>query len=185
MLGVLDLCLPILISAALVFVVSSIIHMALRTHKGDYRKLSGEEEILAAIRAQKVEPGQYAFPMAVTMKEMKTPEMTEKYQRGPVGYVSVIPNGPPPLGRSLVQWFLFSVLVGLFAGYVATLSLGRGAEYNAVFRITGTVAILGYATTQMHDSIWKGQSWGITSKFVVDGVIYGLVTAGVFGWLWP
>jgi hypothetical protein len=185
MLGVLDLWLPILVSAALVFVVSSIIHMALRTHKSDYRKLAGEEEILAAIRAQKVEPGQYMFPSAASMKEAYTPEMKEKFNRGPVGFVTVVANGVPSMGKSLVQWFLFSVLVGLFAGYVATLSLGRGAEYNVVFRITGTVAILGYAMAQMHDSIWKGQSWGITSKFVVDGVIYGLVTAGVFGWLWP
>jgi hypothetical protein len=37
----------------------------------------------------------------------------------------------------------------------------------------------------VHDSIWKGQRWGISVKFVVDGLVYGPVTAGIFGWLWP
>ncbi len=60
-----------------------------------------------------------------------------------------------------------------------------GADYMAVFRFTGTVAILAYAVCAVPDSIWKGQRWSVTIKFVFDGVVYGLATAGTFAWLWP
>ena len=47
-----------------------------------------------------------------------------------------------------------------------------------VFRVAGTTAFLGYAFAQIQDSIWKGQTWGVTFKHVFDGLIYGLLTAG-------
>jgi hypothetical protein len=49
--------------------------------------------------------------------------------------------------------------------------------------LTGTVAVLGYAVTSISNSIWKGQAWTTTAKFMLDGVIYGLVTGAVFAWL--
>jgi hypothetical protein len=119
------------------------------------------------------------------MKEMGSPEMIEKYRRGPVGFLTVKPSGPPNMGVGLVQWFLFSVVISIFAAYIAKLALGYGAEFLPVFRVTGTVAILGYAVSYIPDSIWKGVGWGITLKFIFDGVVYGLATAVVFGWLWP
>ena len=114
-----------------------------------------------------------------------TPEMVEKYKRGPVGYLTVIPNGMPQIGKSLLQWFIYSLLVGVFVGYAASVSLAPGTPYLTVFRVTGTIAILAYGLSALPDSIWKGQRWGITGKFVFDGVLYGLVTAGSFAWLWP
>ncbi len=180
-----DLWLPILLSAVFVFVASSILHMVSPIHKGDFQKLSGEAKVLEEMRAQGIQPGDYAFPCPDSMKEMASPEMIEKYTQGPVGFMTVVPSGAPAMGKNLVQWFLYSVLVGVFVAYIATLGLGRGAEYMAVFRMTGTVAILGYSVAQIPDSIWKGRSWGTTLKFIFDGVVYGLVTAGTFGWLWP
>ena len=185
MIPLIELWLPILLSAVFVFVASSIIHMVLATHNSDYKKLPGEEKVLQEMRTQGVAPGTYAIPRAGSMKEMATPEMIEKYKRGPVGFMTVIPSGPPAMGRNLVLWFLYSIFIGVFVAYVSALGLSRGADYLAVFRIAGTVAILGYAVSSIPDSIWKGQRWGITLKFVFDGVVYGLVTAGTFGWLWP
>jgi hypothetical protein len=89
------------------------------------------------------------------------------------------------MGKNLVQWFIYSCLISVFVGYTATLGLDRVATYSAVFRLTSTVAILGYALSALPESIWKGQGWVITLKFVFDGLLYGLVTAGTFGWLWP
>ncbi len=180
-----DLWLPILLSSVFVFIVSSIMHMAIPIHKGDYKKLPEEEKILEAMRTHGVSPGQYAFPRADSMKEMGTPEMIEKCEKGPVGFITVVRSGKPGMGKSLVQWFLYSVLISIFVGYVAKLALAAGADYGTVFRVTGTIAILAYGVGQFHDSIWKGQPWGITMKFLFDGVVYGLVTAGTFGWLWP
>jgi len=34
-------------------------------------------------------------------------------------------------------------------------------------------------------SIWYRRSWSTTLKATLDGVIYGLLTGGAFGWLWP
>ncbi|MFQ5738239.1 MAG: hypothetical protein ACE5JX_04460 [Acidobacteriota bacterium] len=180
-----DLWLPILLAAVFVFIVSSILHMVLPIHKGDYLKLPGEGKVLEEMRTQGVPPGGYMFPCAGSMKEMATPEMMEKYKKGPVGFLTVVPSGVPAMTKNLIQWFLYSVVVGVVVAYVARLGLSQGAAYMEVFRMTGSVAILGYAVSHIPDSIWKGLSWRTTLKFIFDGIVYGLVTAGTFGWLWP
>ncbi len=185
MTGTFDLWLAILLAAVIVFIASALMHMVLPHHRKDYAKLPGEDAVLGSMREQGLKPGEYGFPWPDSMKEMCSPEMMEKYKQGPVGFMVVLPNGPPAMGKSLVQWFLYTILVGIFVAYVAGRSFAPGADYMAVFRLTGTVAILVYAVGQIPASIWKGQSWCSTVKFVFDGAVYGLLTAGVFGWLWP
>ena len=180
-----ELWLPILLSAVFVFIVSSVIHMALPIHKSDYKKMNNEEAVLEAMRSSDVEPGAYMFPCAGSMKELGTPEMVAKLEKGPVGWMTVLPAGGFNIGKSLVQWFIFSLIVGALSAYVGWHGLGAGADYLDVFRLTGTAAILGYAIGNIAESIWRGQRWGTTLKFIIDGIIYGLVTAGTFGWLWP
>lgn len=179
------LWLPILLSAVFVFVVSSVIHMATPMHKGDYKKLPGEANVLSGMRSEGVAPGHYMFPCAESMKAMGEPEMIAKFNEGPVGYVTVIPNGPPAIGKSLITWFIYSIVIGALVAYAATLGLQAGAEFMTVFRFTAVAAILGYAVGEIPQSIWKGMSWGITLKFVIDGLLYGLTTAATFAWLWP
>lgn len=178
------LWLPILVSGVAVFMVSSILHMLVPIHKGDFAQLPGEEEIMATMRAQGVRPGQYAMPYASSMKEMGSEAMKARYEAGPVAYVTVIRSGVPRMGAQLVQWFLYGLLVSLLAAYVGWNSLGAGAHYLGVFRVVGTVAILAYGVAYLPNSIWMGAKWSSTFKFVFDGVVYGLVTAGIFGWLW-
>lgn len=185
MVGLADLWLPILLSAVLVFIVSSLLHMLVPIHRGDHKKLPGEEGILAAIRAQKVAPGAYMFPYPESMKQMNSPEMVKRYNEGPVGQLMIFRDGPPMIGKNLFLWFLYSVVLSFFVGYIAKLGLDRGEDYMAVFRMTGAIAILCYAVPYLENSIWKGQKWSVTFKFVFDGIIYGLVTAGTFSWLWP
>lgn len=180
-----DLLLPILLSGVAVFVVSSVVHMLLPLHRKDYGQLPSEAAILDALRAGKVEPGPYRFPWCGSMKELGEPAMQEKFERGPVGLLTLLPPGPMKLGRSLGLWFLYSLLVGLLVAYVGTMCLPRGADAMVVFRVTGTVALAGYAIGVINDTIWKGQRWCVTSKFVFDGLLYALATAGVFAALWP
>ena len=179
------LWMPIAASAVFVFLVSSVMHMVLPIHRGDFGRLDDEDGVLEALRARRVGPGNYMFPCPGSMKAMGSPEMLEKYRKGPVGSLIVLPNGPPAIGRSLLQWFLFSLAVGVLVAYVAWHSLGRGADYLTVFQLTGTVAWLGYGFGHLQDSIWKGVKWSTSLKFLLDGLVYGLVTAGAFGWLWP
>ncbi len=179
------LWLPILLSAVVVFVASSVMHMVLKYHRSDYQKLPNEDALLEALRGQRLAPGVYPFPCAPDPKDMKSPAMMEKYKQGPVGILTVVPVGPPAMGKYLVLWFVYCLVISLFAAYVAGRTLGMGTAYLAVFRIAGTVAFVGYAAGNLVDSIWKGQPWGTTVKHIFDGLIYALLTAGVFGWLWP
>ena len=180
-----ELWLPILVSAVIVFIASSIIHMATPMHKGDCKKLANEDAVLDGLRSNGVQPGAYMFPCAGSMKDMGSPEMVEKLKRGPVGWLTILPPGGFNLGRNLGLWFVFCLIVGFFSAYVGWHALEPGAHYRLVFRITGTAAILGYAIGYIQDPIWKGAKWSTTIKYIIDGVIYGLLTGGTFGWLWP
>ncbi len=180
-----DLWLPILVAAVFVFVVSSVIHMALPIHRGDAKRLPQEDTVLDAMRRAGVGRGNYMFPHCGSMKEMGSPETIEKYRRGPVGSMIVLAAGPPAIGKALVQWFLLSLVIGVFVAYVGSLTLPAGSPSMMVFRVTGAVAMLGYGFGQVQDSIWKGLSWGVSLKFVFDGLVYGIATGAAFAWLWP
>jgi hypothetical protein len=116
---------------------------------------------------------------------MRSPEYAAKVNHGPVLILTVLPNGMISMGVSLAQWFAYSVVVSLFAGYIASRALGPGADYLDVFRFAGTTAFAGYALGMYQMSIWYKRSWSLTLKSTFDGLIYALVTAGTFGWLWP
>ena len=179
------LWLPIVLSAVAIFIASSVIHMALKYHNSEYRQLPDEGAVLDAMRNAGVGPGFYAFPYAGSMKEMGTPEMMDKYKQGPVGTANINPSGPPAMGKHLVQWFVYCIVVGIFAAYLASRTLGPGANYLQVFRIVGCASFMAYAFAHLSDAVWKMKPWGMTFKHVFDGLVYGLLTAGVFGWLWP
>src|SRR5262245_21918951 len=156
------LWLPVLLSAVIVFVASAIIHMALPIHKSDYRKLPEEDKVLDALRSAGVTPGRtYHFPFC-TPKEMKSPEKAEKFKRGPVGLLTVCPSGVPAMGKSLLQWFIYCVVVSIFVAYLTGRTREPGAQYLEVFRVAGTAAFLGYSVALIQNAIWKGEKWAVT-----------------------
>ena len=185
MVSIMSLWLPILLSAVIVFVVSSIIHMFLPYHRSDFKKIPSEDELMHELRKFNIPPGDYAIPRAGSPKEMATPEFVEKSNQGPVALITVMPSGPPSMGGSLVQWFIYSIVVGIFAAYIAGRALEPGAHYLEVFRFAGCTAFVGYAVALLQNSIWYKRSWSVTLKSVFDGLVYALMTAGTFGWLWP
>jgi hypothetical protein len=99
--------------------------------------------------------------------------------------ITVMPPGPMNITTNLVQWFLYLIVVGIFAAYVAGRALAPGTDYLAVFRFAGVTAFLGYSLALVQGSIWNGRAWGATMRHLIDGLLYGLITAGTFGWLWP
>jgi hypothetical protein len=169
----------------IVFVVSSVIHMALPWHKNDYPKVPNEDKVMDALRPLAVPPGDYMVPRASSTQEMRSPEFAEKMEKGPVMLLTVVPNGSLSMGKSLVLWFLYCAVVGLFAAYVAGRALLPGAPYLRVFQFVGVSAFLGYAAALWQMSIWYRRAWSTTIKATVDGLVYALLTAGTFGWLWP
>ena len=180
-----ELWLPIVLSSVIVFVASSAIHMALPWHKGDYARVPNEDKVMEALRPFALPPGDYMIPRASSTKEMSTPEFVDKLKKGPVLVVTVFPNGQTGMGRNLTLWFVFSVAVGTFAAYVAGRALPVGANYLSVFRFIGVMTFVGYSMALWEMSIWYRRAWSTTIKSTVDGLIYGLLTAGTFGWLWP
>jgi hypothetical protein len=178
------LWLPILLSAVIVFIASSIMHTVLPYHQGDYRQLPDEDKLRAVLRAAGLTRGLYIFPFG-THKDMKTPAIQEKYKQGPVGMMTIFPVGPPVMPKFLGQWFGYCLVVAFFVGYLAGHTVAPGANYLTVFRVVGTAAFMAYGLGPLSNAIWKGQTWGMTAKEVVDGLVYGLLTAGTFGWLWP
>ena len=89
------------------------------------------------------------------------------------------------MGSSLAQWFVYCLIVGVFAAYITGRALEPGAHYLSVFRFAGATAFVGYSLALMQNSIWYKKNWSTTLKSMFDGLIYALFTAGVFGWLWP
>jgi hypothetical protein len=180
-----SLWLPILLSAVIVFVASSIIHMVTPWHKGEYPRLPDEDRFRAAVGPLGLPPGDYMVPRAASREDMKSAAFAEKMMQGPNVVMTVHPTGAWSMGRTLALWFLYLLVVTIFAAYVAGRALPPGTEYMQVFRFVGTVAFVGYAVALWQMSIWYRRSWTITMKATVDGLVYGLLTAGVFGWLWP
>ena len=186
MTGLSALWLPILLSSVIVFVASTAIHMALPWwHKSDHYKVPNEDKLRDVLRPLAVPPGDYMVPRPSSMQEMRSPEFLEKMKKGPVMMLTVIPNGPPSMGKPLVLWFLYCAVVGLFAAYVAGRALPVGVPYLRVFQLVGATAFLAYAAALWQTSIWYRRAWSTTIKATIDGLVYALLTAGTFGWLWP
>jgi hypothetical protein len=178
------LWLPIVLSAVIVFVASSVMHMVLPYHKSDYQKLPGEDKVLSVLRAAGLKRGLYIFPFT-THKDMKSPAVIEKYNQGPVGMMTVFPGGPPVMPKFLGLWLGYCLIIGFFVAYLAAHTVVPGAHYLRVFRVVGTAAFLAYGLGNVSNGIWKGQTWSVTIKEVFDGLVFALLTAGTFGWLWP
>ena len=184
MVTIASLWLPILLSAVAVFIASSIIHMFLGYHSADYGKLAAEDEFMAAVRKLDIPPGDYMVPSPTSHAAFKDPAFQQKLKAGPRAIMTVM-GGDIGMGKQLFQWFLYCVLIGITAAYISGRALGPGAHYLKVFRFAGATAFYGYTLAGLQQSIWYKRSWGTTLRNTLDGLIYALLTAGFFGWLWP
>ncbi len=180
-----SLWLPIVVSSVFVFVASSLIHMVLPWHKNEYPKVPDQDKVMDALRPFGIPPGDYMVPRCDSMKEMKTPEFTDKMRKGPVMILTVLPNGLPKMARNMVQWFVYLVVVGVVSAYVAGRALPPGTGYLPVFRFAGVTAFAAYALALWQMTIWYRRNLGATVRATIDGFVYALLTAGTFGWLWP
>jgi hypothetical protein len=179
------LWLPILLSAVLVFFLSFLLHMILRYHASDCNPLPNEDAVRAAIRAGNPPPRQYMIPYCASPKDMENPEKRQKFVEGPVAILTLKAPGAPSMTPMLVQWFVLVLVVSICLAYVAAHTIPAGSDYMSVFGIVGAVGFLAYAVGGIPAAIWMGKPWSVAIKESFDGLLYGLVTAGTFGWLWP
>jgi hypothetical protein len=190
MVGIMPLWLPILLAAVFVFIVSSIFHTVLPHHKHDFKALPNEDGVLDALDRLSIPAGDYMFPSpGEDMATMRSDAFKAKMRKGPVGIMTIFPplpeKNPMGMGRQLTLWFVYCLVVSVFAAYIAGTALGAGADYLKVQQFAGCTAFVGYALAGWQDSIWYRKSWGTTFRNTIDGLIYGLVTGGTLGWLWP
>ncbi len=185
MISIASLWLPILVSAVMVFIASTVIHMGPFWHRRDYPQMPREAEVMSALRPLAIPPGDYFIPRASGMQEMRSREFKDKLNQGPVAVMTVMPNGMLSMRQNLLQWFVFLIVVSIFCAYIAGRTLPAGTPYLRVFQIVGASAFIGYALALCELSIWYRRSWNLTLKAALDGLIYGALTGGTFGWLWP
>lgn len=180
-----SLWLPVVVSAVAVWIVSAVVHMVLRYHRADYKRLPDEDSVAQALRPARLAPGYYVMPYAMGPGQMTDPAVLKRYDEGPVALLTVLRNGPPVMGKYLVQWFLFCLLASYVTAYVARHTLSPASDGLTVMRITGTVAFAAYGFGYLQDSIWKGIPWPNSLRGIVDAVLYALTTGLVFRLLWP
>ena len=184
--SVVALWLPILASAVAAFVVSSIIHMGPFWHRTDYPRYAAEDRVLDALRSLGLPAGEYMMPRPANPAEMRSPEFIEKMKRGPAVLMTIFPPWSGSMAGNLVQWFVYCLVVSVFAAYITGAALPAGtATPLAICRFAGTTAFIGYVLALWQLKIWFRRSWDITLKSTLDGLIYATVTCGVFIWLWP
>lgn len=183
--SLLQLWAPILLGTVLAWIASSLIHLVLKYHDSDYKKLANEDEVMEAVGKGSPALGVHTFPYCVDMSQMKDQAMQAKFNRGPVGFVTIFPSGMPPMGKLIAQQILYFLFGCILIAYCATLALTPGASYLEVFRFVAAVGFLGFGWAQIPFAIWYGHLWSTSAKYLLDALIYGLVVAGCFAWLWP
>jgi hypothetical protein len=186
MVALVDLWLPIVLSAAAVWVASALAWMALPHHKGDFRVLPDEDALLASLRPQNLAPGVYAFPECKDHSRLNEPEFKAKLESGPAGMLNVWPAGAyTKMGGKMLASFVFYLVTSVFVAYVASRSLEAGAGFASVFQIAGTCAIMAYCLGRIPHDIWFNTPRRAILTNLADGIAFGLITGALFAWLWP
>jgi len=182
-----SLWLPIILSAVATFIAGFVLWVVMPHHKSDWAALPDEGAAMDALRPQNPAPGMYHMPHGGhDSNPQANPEWVAKVEAGPTAFVIVMPksqmlNMGPTLGKNFIYLLVMAVVVA----YLGATTLPMGTEYLKVFQVTGTAALLGHSMGAFPKVIFWGWSRAAATKEFLDGVVYALVTAGVFGWLWP
>ncbi len=184
--ALLALWLPILLSAVVVFAISSLVHMVIKWHASDYGRLANEDAVRDAIRAGNPAPGRYVVPHCGDMKAMGSEAMVKKYQEGPVGHFTLGPNGVPNMGKHLGLWFLWSLAIAVVAAFLASQLFGLDhARARAAAKLVGAVTFIAHGFGTVQESIWMMRPWSGSVKYLLDAALYAIGSALVFFYLWP
>ncbi|MEX2283010.1 MAG: hypothetical protein WEE89_11055 [Gemmatimonadota bacterium] len=176
-----QLWLPILVSTMLIFMASAVMWMVMPHHRNDWQSMPNGERVQEMMKG--VAPGQYIYPGIMKPEERKDQEAQKRYQAG-IGFV-IVREPRIEMGKQMAVSALHTLVISALVAYLVASTVPQGSPYLTVFRVAATAAILGYAGAIPANAIWWGNTWSSTMKNIADGVVYGLLTAGVFAWLWP
>lgn len=179
-----QLWLPILIATVCVFFASSIIWMLLPYHKPDIKAIPNEAEFDEAINKLGIAPGFYMYPNCQNAKDMKSEAFKARWESGPWGTINVMGH-QPNFAMNLLKTFIAYGLITVMVAYISGMALGPGADYMDVFRVVATAGILGHCMGALAGSFFLGTPTRFIVTCFIDGVIFALITAGVFASMWP
>ncbi len=177
--------LPIILTSIFIFIASAVIHTAMPWHKDDFSSVPDEDAARAAIGGLQIPPGDYLMPKPASAAEMQSAEYKAKRKQGPVMLFTMLPNGEIPMGPIFIRWMVYLIVVTAFVALLSGAVLAPGASSPVVWHTTGGIAFMAYGMAQPQSSIWYHRKWSTTVKGLFDAAIYGVITAVVFGWLWP
>jgi len=179
------LWLPILLSGMVVFAVSAMIWMVMPHHKQDFAAADDEDALMDAVRSTVPGPGMYTFPRAPD-GEMSGEAYRERLAAGPVGILRVRdPETVIDMRPAMAKSVLLHLVIAVFVAWLASSTLEVGASHASVFQVAGTAAFMAHGFIGFQESIWFGLPGRVAFKHALDGLVYALLTAGIFGWLWP
>jgi hypothetical protein len=178
------LWLPILLSAAAVWIISLIVWMALPHHKQDFIGLPDEDGFMDYIRKSGIKPGNYGFPDCRGRAAMKSEKVRKAWEEGPVGHLSVW-RTPLTMGDKMVATFIVYLVVSTLIAYLTRVALPGAAPFARVFQVATTAGILAYCFSSIPNAIWWGSYKRTIVANVIDGIMYGAITGAIFAWRWP
>lgn len=182
--ALIDLWMPILSSVVVEFFASSFAYMVLPHHRKDWGKAPNEDALLEFVRSHDIKSGQYMFPGCQNFNELKDPDVKKRYVAGPHGTLRVW-AGMPNFGRNLILTSLLYIVIGVFVAYLATIALNQRADFKSAFRFTGIAAVMTYCLGFVGNTIWYGQPLKPFLNDLAAGIVFGLLSGAVFGFLWP
>ncbi len=178
------LWLPIVLSAVIVLIGSAVVWMALKYEPAEWKAIPNEDQFREAVRKLNLpEPGQYIFPHMAASADRQA--VTKKVAEGPNGVLLLTDRRTMNMGSQLAQSFIYYLIVSVFVGYIASHALTRGTDYLRVFQVAGAAGFMAYGMGVFTEAIWFGRTWKSALKTALSALIYGCLTAGTFGWLWP
>ena len=182
MVSVIELWLPILVGAVIVFFGSAIIWMATPLHTPDIKP--APEGLEKAVAELKMERGHYLFPMGGNgPKDMKDRAFMERFDRGPWGSITI--SGKPNFGLNLARTFAVYLVTLVFVAYVTGQALGPGAAYFDVFRVAGAAAVLGFTFGGLPNDVFFAKPTRFVISGIIEAAILATLAAGAFAGLWP
>ena len=177
-----DLWLPILITTIVLWISSTVAWMVMPHHFGDRRKIDCEDELMQFVEQQNIAAGNYMFPYPEKASDMNKPEHMQRYAKGPRGTLNVYNAVPMPVNVGLtVLYFAVTVSIIAYITHVACQTADNSTDFMRVFRISGTIGMLTYASNNVLNRIWFRQRvW----TDMVDGIVYGFLLGIIFASLW-
>lgn len=178
------LWLPILLSAAAVWIVSTIFGMPFLHHKNDWIGLPDEYAFMESIRKSGIQPGNYLFPDFRTREAMESEKVGTALKEGPAGHLSLW-RPPLTMGGKLAATFIVYLVVSTLIAYLAAVALPRAAGFARVFQFVGAAGILAYSFSFIPSAIWFGAYKRTIVASIIDGIVFGAITGAIFAWRWP